>query len=66
MSIQSDNFSPVVQLPLGPCADLGGRLIEVSVAFDVADLDTLMETANERQCTVQDLIHRAAMNDAFR
>lgn len=66
MTIQSDHFAQVVQLPLGPDPDLGGRMIDVTVTFEPADIETIWQTAEERGLSIQDLIHQAVMNDVFR
>lgn len=66
MTIEST--TSVVQFPLGPDVhpEMDGRLVDITVSFSPADMETLWQTAQERGCSLPELIQGAALLDAFR
>lgn len=68
MTVESHTSASVIQFPIGPEApvQMDGRQIDITLSFDADDMETLWQTAQERGCTLPELIRNAAMMDAYR
>lgn len=66
MTVQTS--SEIVQLPAAPETLVvhERRLCDVTVSFNMADLEFLWGAANERGITIQELVRIAALEDAQR
>jgi hypothetical protein len=67
VSVQT-HVEEVIQLPLSPEAAVRheNRNCDVTVTFSIPDLEAIWGAANERGCSIAELVKTAALEDAHR